>query len=96
VESGPPSSILYNDSLTLSGIPAEVYDYRLGNRSALDRFFSLSPANEVPLETNPADAGGVLGFTNNPTKPPTISGASALCRNGALTHVEKKQIDLKI
>ncbi|MBI3416301.1 MAG: helicase [Verrucomicrobia bacterium] len=29
-------SLFYNDFLTLSGIPAEVYDYRLGNRSALE------------------------------------------------------------
>ena len=25
-----------NDSLTLAGIPPEVFDYRLGNRSALE------------------------------------------------------------
>ncbi len=31
------ASLFYNDFLTLSGIPAEVYDYRLGNRSALER-----------------------------------------------------------
>jgi predicted helicase len=30
------SSLLYNDFLTLSGIPAETYTYRLGNRSALE------------------------------------------------------------
>ena len=30
------SSLFYNDFLTLSGIPSEVYDYRLGNRSALE------------------------------------------------------------
>ena len=29
-------SLTINDSLTLSGIPAEVFEYRLGNRSALD------------------------------------------------------------
>ena len=29
-------SLSYNDFLTLSGIPAEVFEYRLGNRSALD------------------------------------------------------------
>jgi len=28
--------LFYNDFLKLSGIPAAVYDYRLGNRSALD------------------------------------------------------------
>ena len=30
------ASLIYNDSLTLSGIPAETFEYRLGNRSALD------------------------------------------------------------
>ena len=30
------TSLLYNDFLTLSGIPPETYDYRLGNRSALE------------------------------------------------------------
>jgi predicted helicase len=30
------SAIIYNDFLTLSGIPPEVFDYKLGNRSALD------------------------------------------------------------
>ena len=30
------ASLFYNDFLTLNGIPAEVYDYRLGNRSALE------------------------------------------------------------
>ncbi len=29
-------SLFVNDSLTLKGIPKEVFDYRLGNRSALD------------------------------------------------------------
>jgi predicted helicase len=28
-------SLIYNDFLTLSGIPPEVFEYRLGNRSAL-------------------------------------------------------------
>jgi predicted helicase len=30
------SAIIYNDFLTLTGIPAGVYEYRLGNRSALE------------------------------------------------------------
>ena len=30
------TQIIYNDFLTLSGIPAEVFEYRLGNRSALE------------------------------------------------------------
>jgi len=29
-------SLIYNDFLTLSGIPPEVFKYRLGNRSALE------------------------------------------------------------
>jgi predicted helicase len=28
--------IIYNDFLTLEGIPPEVFDYKLGNRSALE------------------------------------------------------------
>ena len=30
------TELVYNDWLTLAGIPAEVSDYRLGNRSALE------------------------------------------------------------
>ena len=30
------TSLIYNQSLTLSGIPKEAYDYRLGDRSALE------------------------------------------------------------
>jgi predicted helicase len=32
------STLLYNDALTLKGIPPSVYEYRLGNRSALEWF----------------------------------------------------------
>ena len=28
--------IIYNDSLTIGGIPPETFEYKLGNRSALD------------------------------------------------------------
>ncbi|MGB3190083.1 MAG: type ISP restriction/modification enzyme [Limnoraphis sp.] len=30
------TQLKYNDFLTLTGIPPEVFEYRLGNRSALD------------------------------------------------------------
>ena len=30
------TTIIYNDSITLEGIPLEAHEYRLGNRSALD------------------------------------------------------------
>jgi predicted helicase len=33
---GDKSQLRYNEFLTLSGIPAEAYEYRLGNRSALE------------------------------------------------------------
>jgi hypothetical protein len=38
----------------------------VGTDYALDRSFSLSPANWVPQVTNPAGAGGVLVLTNTP------------------------------
>lgn len=34
--SAEKTQIIYNDFLTLAGIPPEVFEYRLGNRSALD------------------------------------------------------------
>jgi hypothetical protein len=37
-----------------------------GINYALDRSFSLSPADWIPLATNLAGAGGVLAFTNTP------------------------------
>ena len=37
-----------------------------GTNYALDRSFSLAPANWVPQVTNPAGAGGVLVLTNMP------------------------------
>ena len=40
-----------------------------GTNYVLDRTFNLSPpVNWVPLATNPADANGVLIFTNTPNK----------------------------
>jgi predicted helicase len=30
------TSLIYNDTLTFTGIPPETFEYRLGNRSALD------------------------------------------------------------
>jgi hypothetical protein len=37
-----------------------------GANYALDRSFSLMPANWIPQMTNPADSGGMLVFTNTP------------------------------
>jgi hypothetical protein len=37
-----------------------------GTNYALDRSFSLSPPNWIPLATNPANSFGALVFTNTP------------------------------
>jgi hypothetical protein len=39
-----------------------------GTNYALDRSFSLVPANWMPQVTNPAGSGGALVFTNTPNK----------------------------
>ncbi len=51
-----------NVSLSFEGIAGANY--------ALEQSFTLSPANWVPLATNPAGAGGALVFTN-PAGPAT-------------------------
>src|SRR6202044_2704468 len=50
-----------------------------GTNYALDRSFSLAPADWVPQLTNPAGTEGVLVFTNTPGQALTIFGASAPC-----------------
>jgi predicted helicase len=40
------SILTYNDSLTLKGIPPETYEYRLGNRSALE--WVIDPSIHFP------------------------------------------------
>jgi len=47
-------------------------EYQLGlagTKYALDRSFSLMPANWMPQATNPAGSGGVLVFTDTPNTP---------------------------
>ena len=48
-----------NDSLTLAGIPPEVFDYRLGNRSALDWVI-----DQYRVKT-----GKRSGITSDPNRP---------------------------
>ena len=45
------TTIVYNDAITLTGIPAKAHDYRLGSRSALD-WLSLTATKSRP--TRPA------------------------------------------
>ncbi len=56
------SQFLTNGNLRLSFVGLT------GTNYALDRTFNLSPANWVPQATNPANADGVLVFTNIPNK----------------------------
>ena len=52
------TSLLYNQFLTLSGIPKETYDYRLGNRSALEWVI-----DQYPVSTDKRS-----GITNDPNR----------------------------
>lgn len=54
------SALIYNDWLTLEGIPAAAHDYRLGNRSALDWVIDQyrverDAASEITSDPNRAD-----------------------------------------
>ncbi len=53
------SQIRYNDFLTLPGIPPEAFDYRLGNRSALDWII-----DQYRVKTDKRS-----GITNDPNRP---------------------------
>jgi predicted helicase len=64
--SGPQKSetagtavLRYNDFLTLGGIPPEAYEYRLGNRSALEWVI-----DQYQVSTDPRS-----GMTNDPNRP---------------------------
>jgi predicted helicase len=52
-------ALVYNDFLTLSGIPPEVFDYRLGNRSALEWV-----VDQYRVTTDPRSR-----ITNDPNRP---------------------------
>jgi len=52
-------TLVYNHFLTLTGIPKEVYDYRLGNRSALEWV-----TDQYQVSTDKRS-----GITNDPNRP---------------------------
>ncbi|MCX6147307.1 MAG: N-6 DNA methylase [Candidatus Kapabacteria bacterium] len=52
------SAIIYNDFLTLTGIPYEVFEYKLGNRSALDWII-----DQYQIKTDKRS-----GITNDPNR----------------------------
>ena len=53
------SILFYNDALTLKGIPLETYEYRLGNRSALEWVI-----DQYQVSTDKRS-----GITNDPNRP---------------------------
>ena len=53
------TSLIYNQFLTLGGIPPETYDYRLGNRSALEWVI-----DQYQVSTDKRS-----GITNDPNRP---------------------------
>jgi hypothetical protein len=58
--SNDKTALVYNDWLTLEGIPAAAHDYRLGNRSALDWVIDQyrverDVAGEITSDPNRAD-----------------------------------------
>ena len=59
------TAIIYNDFLTLTGIPAEVHEYKLGNRSALDWI-----VDQYRVKTDPRS--GIVNDPNNPDDPEYI------------------------
>ncbi|HVS51778.1 MAG TPA: type ISP restriction/modification enzyme [Opitutaceae bacterium] len=59
------TALVYNDWLTLAGIPAAAHDYRLGNRSALDWVIDQyrverDAAGEIASDPNRADDEGYI------------------------------------
>jgi predicted helicase len=53
------SILFYNDALTLKGVPLEAYEYRLGNRSALEWVI-----DQYQVSTDKRS-----GITNDPNRP---------------------------
>jgi predicted helicase len=62
---GDEVSLIYNHFLTLRGIPAEAFNYRLGNRSALDWVI-----DQYRLTTDPRST--IVNDLNNPDDPQYI------------------------
>ena len=52
------TGLIYNNFLTLEGIPPEVFDYKLGNRSALEWVI-----DQYKVSTDPRS-----GITNDPNR----------------------------
>jgi alpha-tubulin suppressor-like RCC1 family protein len=68
IVAGPPGYNRISVQLLSGGDVRLSYEGMAGANYALDRTFSLSPANWVPMATNTAGTDGVLVLTNTPNK----------------------------
>jgi hypothetical protein len=68
IVAGPPGYNRISVQVLSGGDVRMSYEGMAGTNYALDRTFSLSPANWVPMVTNTADTDGVLVLTNTPNK----------------------------
>ncbi|MEA3207886.1 MAG: hypothetical protein QOE70_943 [Chthoniobacter sp.] len=64
-ESDEKRALIYNESLTLTAIPPEVFEYQLGNRSALDWVIdqyqvSTDPRSGIESDPNQSDDEGYI------------------------------------
>ena len=63
--SADKTALVVNDALTLAGIPADVFQYRLGNRSALEWVIdqyqvSTDPRSGITSDPNRDDEPGYI------------------------------------
>ncbi len=66
IVAGPPGYNRIAIQLLSGGDVRLSYVGVAGTNYALERSFTVKPANWMPLLTNPADAGGMLVLTNTP------------------------------
>ena len=59
------NAIIYNDFLTLAGIPPEVFEYKLGNRSALEWIIDRYQVHTDKMS-------GIVNDPNRPDEPQYI------------------------
>ena len=76
------SELRYNDFLTLRGIPAAAFDYRLGNRSALEWVI-----DQYRVSTDPRS-----GIVNDPNRPDDPTYILRLIRQVITVSLETQQI----
>jgi predicted helicase len=76
------TQIVYNDFLTLGGIPPEAFEYRLGNRSALDWII-----DQYQVKTDPRSR-----ITNDPNRADDLEYIVRLIKKVVTVSVETMKI----